>query len=264
MINRAGKLRHWILVGAAVFAAVEVALLCGFFYASGQRSMVRERAAGQDSPMHEAIAARDSADWTWWSALAAWIQIPISIAGIAAVIVTIRQTREANSITKEVGQAQTRAYVSLTRSECHMLNDRIEFRYSIKNFGNSPARGVSVNIRAAVVIGSQIVALDPPVHQDLEWEELSGLSLVAGEEVQRTHIPSQDISAAALLYKTAPLWSVDLIVTLSYLDVFKHRTRETQHMLALTGGGLNPTPIVVVPFHTLSFAAEKEPSVKRA
>jgi len=255
MFVRKAKSDRWFLLGVAAFAAIELVALCGFFYSTGERNALLNRAAKQRAPSQE-IVAQATADWAWWSAFAALLQL----GGIAAVLVTIRQTRDANHIAREIGQAQTRAYVSITRAECHLLDDRVEFRYSLKNVGNSPARGVLLHIRAAVVMGPEILSIDPPRLITSGDEELFGWQISAGEEIDRTHIPSREISTAALSKQASPLWSINIIASLSYIDVFGERISETQNMTVLAGAGLNPTPIVPVPFHAMSFEVQGAPS----
>lgn len=86
-----------------------------------------------------AYAAENSAYWAKWSF---WV----GALGIAGLIATIIQGRlgldramDANSIARDIGEAQTRAYVSIENAWLSFENARFSFRLQVVNSGQSPA-----------------------------------------------------------------------------------------------------------------------------
>lgn len=200
----------------------------------------------------ELAAQQVAAWWTKVTGGVAVFGVVLSAFGVFLVWRTFRATREANEIAREVGEAQAMAYVSVIPVECSILPDRIQVKYRLRNTGNSPAKAINVTIRAAVVVYSEIVALEVPQGKaDENTELLFGHELAAGEDVIETHMVSQEIVDAANAPKPGPLWGIDLIATLSYKHVFNRRVEETQDWAAMAGAGLNPVPLRRVPFHTV-------------
>lgn len=93
------------------------------------------------------VAQRSSALWAKIMGIAALIGMGLSLVGVVLVWTTFRETRKANEIAREIGEAQVRAYLSLDvfwegYGDPNVLN----FKYSIHNSGQSPARNVAIEI----------------------------------------------------------------------------------------------------------------------
>lgn len=120
------------------------------------------RNSERKAEQHEAddlAAQRKAADAAEAGAAAAerqivptWIQTGIAVIGTLALLYTLWLTREANRISREIGQAQVRAYLGIqggdilspaTKGEDFEVEDdgciALKAKFSVKNFGQSPA-----------------------------------------------------------------------------------------------------------------------------
>ncbi|MFL0670944.1 MAG: hypothetical protein ACJLS3_05800 [Erythrobacter sp.] len=102
-------------------------------------------------------AQRDMSEWAWWLLIVSIAQIPLSIAGLGALIVTIRQSREANEIARGIGEAQVRAYVKCGNVTCKTIgqdeaNDLYSLVIETQNLGQSPA------LELQVIVGIELLA----------------------------------------------------------------------------------------------------------
>lgn len=93
------------------------------------------------------VAQRVTALWTYIMGTAAVVGMVLSAVGVFLVWTTFRATREANEITRGIGQAQVRAYISETGIRFEYFQDPdypefphgYKFRHDWENTGNSPA-----------------------------------------------------------------------------------------------------------------------------
>jgi hypothetical protein len=95
------------------------------------------------------IAQRKAALWAEMMGLAALLGMGLSIVGVVLVYVTFRATREGNEIQKRIGEAQTRAYISVIQATAFLSQDKVpHFGFVIKNSGQSPALKMRLRIEA--------------------------------------------------------------------------------------------------------------------
>lgn len=89
-------------------------------------------------------AQQEMATWALWSLVATWAGLAVSIGGFFVLWRSLRQTREAISIDREVGHAQVRAYLGFElEPPAGCIPGRIpEATFRIINTGQSPARKV--------------------------------------------------------------------------------------------------------------------------
>lgn len=100
------------------------------------------------------------ARWARWSAYAAVVQFIVSGIGLVALIYTLRQTdsslrvaRRANLIARQIGEAQTRAYLSITDAVLTFDEWGVaDLNLTIRNTGQSPARDVSWRFELALAL----------------------------------------------------------------------------------------------------------------
>jgi hypothetical protein len=90
------------------------------------------------------VAQEVTAIWTKITAYAAIAGVAASIAGLGLVYVAYREARRTNIITRDVGEAQTRAYVRIDIAyeiDEHVPDDKagIDIRAKVQNRGSSPA-----------------------------------------------------------------------------------------------------------------------------
>lgn len=93
-------------------------------------------------------AQREMSDWAFWLLVITAIQTPVTIAGLLALLETIKQGSEANLISRQSVEAATRAWVTIKAEEVigfNLVNGAPHFtaRLKIKNIGSSPAVEVS-------------------------------------------------------------------------------------------------------------------------
>lgn len=132
-------------------------------------------------------AQRITAAWTSLMGGAALVGMAFSIIGVALVWTTFHETKIGNVIAREIGEAQTRAYLSITDASCHVPKRELTaFRFDLRNAGNSPARKTMVYLEYAVVIGGEIVATHKPnrrVESPNDWAHF-GIDIAS----QGTHL----------------------------------------------------------------------------
>lgn len=104
------------------------------------------------------------ASYNFWMAASATVGVVLIFATLFYTRKTALSAREgaaaawsAVNATREVGQAQTQAYIWLTGGFVEVNNFIIYYRYELKNYGHSPARGVTLNIKSKLhgIIGKK-------------------------------------------------------------------------------------------------------------
>jgi len=101
-----------------------------------------ERSKNTDQDLQ---AQQDMAYWALWMFVASGIGVVVSIGGLVLLLRSLRQTKEAISIDREVGHAQVRAYLAIVDQEPpRQIKPGIKLSapFKIKNTGQSPARNV--------------------------------------------------------------------------------------------------------------------------
>lgn len=97
-------------------------------------------------------AQQEMALWAKWMFGTSVASVLLSGAALVALFVSLRQTRTVIQDTREIGEAQTRAFIVVKSAECSIYNagshkdpiDRIQFNIIAKVCGQSPAQDVEV------------------------------------------------------------------------------------------------------------------------
>jgi hypothetical protein len=113
------------------------------------------------------VAQRVTAIWTSLMGSAAIVGMMLSVLGIFLVWTTFKATKKGNKITRKVGEAQTRAYLSATGGLYRVEPRMIFFQPKFKNSGNSPAKRITTKIWVRLVV--------PPAPQgppNTQWESI--------------------------------------------------------------------------------------------
>lgn len=98
------------------------------------------------------VAQRQSALWAYIMAAAAVFGIALSAVGVWLVKTTFDETRKANEIAKDTARKQLRPFVYVTKVDFDYTyggqNDDTKFAFDIhiKNFGQTPAKNVTVKV----------------------------------------------------------------------------------------------------------------------
>jgi len=103
-----------------------------------------------------ADAARDAVNWTI-------VGVFLSSFGLLALLVTIHQGREGLEVARSIGQAQTRAYVSITALKGNHVAKGLVFQTIVHNSGQSPA--LSAQLMLEIVAGDGSIVQVLPEHE---------------------------------------------------------------------------------------------------
>jgi hypothetical protein len=101
---------------------------------------------------HDLNAQRDSANWGFWMMMATGAGLAVSGIGLAALFVSLSQTRTAIKDNREIGEAQVRAYLilegidfefgkAIASGQFSEIN-AVQFKW--RNRGDSPAKNVKL------------------------------------------------------------------------------------------------------------------------
>jgi len=130
-------------------AAKQIAEKCAVFFKSGQ-SVAKCLADGiqahhnKSNSDQELQAQIEATYWTKWAALAALFGIPVGILGLIGLFWSLRQTRAAISNDRELGNAEIRAYVSVTPLTLSdfKVGSIPKITFGIENKGTTPAYSI--------------------------------------------------------------------------------------------------------------------------
>ena len=218
-------------------ASESIASSCAVFDAP--RSIVKQcleeqLAAYQDrqGADYDLQAQRDMAFWAFWMVILGGVSLIVSSGGVWLVWQSLRHTREALINDRVMGQAQTRAYITISTFQTGIWLDRIKVEASFVNTGQTPAR----NIRFYIAWRSEEAGpfLDEWHPQEVTAAEGRG-TLGAGlpmvgkidtakkiEDRDRSLSPEQ---IAAVREGNAEFWVYGIV---EYEDVF-HQLRKTRY-----------------------------------
>lgn len=94
---------------------------------------------------HDLMAQQEMAEWAFWLLCTSIFSIFISIGGFVLLIISLWQTRVAIRDNREIGEAQTRAYVGASNGSLRVYGDgTYGILATIKNSGQSPAINVEI------------------------------------------------------------------------------------------------------------------------
>ena len=195
----------WHRTVVLLFVLIEAALISGFGYATGKaeglRAAVEQQPASSRalavqctgkanltacfsenaSKLSEArraeaglVAQQGATRWAWWSALLAGLQIPVSLAGILAVVQSLRQAREALDQSKRHGDLDLRPWIKVSAEpkvgsiESGVVSFDVDVK--VENVGRSVAKNSLVGFKIILLdstnIDRMIADLRMAVHQD--------------------------------------------------------------------------------------------------
>jgi CHASE3 domain sensor protein len=103
-------------------------------------------------------AQQDMALWAYWLLWATGFSILISLAGLYLLLDSLRQTRRSISDTREIGQAQIRAYVNCVSATIEICDGIVKVNPVFQNTGNSPTSPLSID--ANIIFGSKNTLLN--------------------------------------------------------------------------------------------------------
>lgn len=151
-------------------AADEISRRCAvFFEIEAIRDCLREQIRtyqAEDNSDEDLQAQKDMALWALWVAATGGVGLIVSFLGLLAVYLSLRQTRKAISIDREVGHAQARAYLDIASTEVVRLKPEgeTEIKIRIFNSGVTPARDVKVSYYFKFDSGGGAGQEDPAAH----------------------------------------------------------------------------------------------------
>lgn len=192
-----------------------------------------DRAAQQDLQQQTAMAK-----WAFWMMVFSAFSVCVTAVGILYVRLTLDQTVSANkaaqaavAVTREVGEAQVRAYLSITNVEVEAITNNLpSLVVRIKNTGGSPA--LKLNGHGYLILSYQEEGEDPGTI----LQRTISASLVMGRQRNVSpdmhgdiimHVPANDTKLNAEEMKTIlerqhllknPVWSAQLFF--NWVDVF--------------------------------------------
>jgi hypothetical protein len=106
----------------------------------------------RDTDNKDLEAQQEMAFWARWVVYVGFMGLPISMVGLAALVISLAQTRTAIRDTREIGEAQTRAYLHVRSVQVGPQalepGNTIWVRVECENTGNSPA----LNLEAVATI----------------------------------------------------------------------------------------------------------------
>lgn len=105
-------------------------------------------------------AQREMSDWAFWLLIVTICQTPLTVGGLIALIITIRQGQESNQIARESAQAQIRSYLMVESVAMRVGNGGISCDVIVRNVGESPATNVIVEVWIGAIISGLIKESD--------------------------------------------------------------------------------------------------------
>ncbi|MDF1857066.1 hypothetical protein [Pseudooceanicola sp.] len=181
-------------------------------------------------------------DMAYWAQLLFWLTVvgsTVSVVGLWLLFVSLRHTRIAISDSREIGEAQVRAYLSLDTNEGKTVLQKFsageipQVEFVTKNSGNSPA------LKHRYAAGVAVVDMDFPTHNgDLVApiadgpepnDVLPSGDTATGESVNGAAITADQIRQIVL---PQPSKKLAFFGVLLYEDVFR-KPRRTRFCLEL-------------------------------
>ena len=201
-----------------------IAMLPGMPWASTMLDIAPELAAEKPIETLDLGAQRSMAAAAWWMVAGTLLSTMVSVAALVMLSRTLNETRRTNDISMIVGKNQTRAYVGAVSGELKVFNGTVAvLSMVLKNAGQSPARGVVIDITMQVY-GFD----DQPWRPRLtESYRASGADIGAGETGHAGTVLF-DITQERLLERLDPEepGKISFWLRISYRDVFDDKHNE--------------------------------------
>lgn len=173
------------------------------------------------------VAQTEMALWAFWMLLVTATVAVITAVGVIFVWKTLVATQVMARDTREIGEAQVRAYLSVQEVEVeigregfHGSSLTLTLSFTVKNFGQSPARGIRADIawNRSKAVGS---------------EDVSDIPANDGEPVKiRARTSLEELSITEGATPTVRLWAE---VKLQYRTVFMKSEAEAEIRSRLYG-----------------------------
>lgn len=179
----------------------------------------RNEATAHNREQQDLVAQRVTALWTKLMGGAAIIGMVLSAFGVFLVWTTFNAAKEGNAIARELGVAETRAYLTASGGSYRIEPEFIFLQPMFKNTGKSPAKRITMKSRIRLILASRTKD-----HQGEQWEsvEFNGVcdDIAGGDEtLGYTYLSSKDIPAE-LVQKIHSTSRAYLDGTVSWFDVF--------------------------------------------
>jgi hypothetical protein len=205
----------------------------------------------QDTTNKDLEAQQRMAYWAAVAALLSGLGLLVSVGGLILLFRSLRQTRQAISNDREIGEAQVRAYLAVESPEQHLgsiqAGKDFAIELKIKNTGQSPAYNMQYI--------AALMPLDYPLADDqgdlIEPDPASiqrGVMIGAGGDSRidaelTRHIRPDEIKSIT----NEGALRLCAVVIVTYFDVFQRRQHKTKYCAYLTKGVpvLGPTGFVV-------------------
>jgi flagellar basal body-associated protein FliL len=184
-------------------------------------------------------AQQEMAVWAYSLLLLTIGGFVISVVGLAALFLSLAQTRTAIKDTREIGEAQVRAYVRITEGTVKLVSahpsatDQLispEIAIKIKNYGQSPALRFQFSV---------IARYYPPMHAPFLGSlgvapESWGRDVGCNEDVVMRHgLGSAPLDEVAMQSTESPELHMDFVIRYAFRDVFDRRVQAERVFMAL-------------------------------
>jgi hypothetical protein len=179
----------------------------------------RNEATAYNNDQQDLVAQRVTALWTKLMGGAAIVGIMLSAIGVVLIWTTFNAAKEGNAIAREIGIAETRAYLTTSGGSYRIEPDMIFLQPMLKNTGKSPAKRITIKSQIRLILASRTKD-----NQGGQWEsvEFNGVcdDIAGGDEtLGYAYLSSKDISAERVqkIHSTGRAY---LEGTVSWFDVF--------------------------------------------
>lgn len=201
---------------------------------------------GQSDANMDLKAQQDMAFWALWMFIVSAIGLPVNIAGLTAIFISLRHTRESITNDRAIGEAQVRAYLHCVSARYERSKSQITAIIELSNTGNSPASNVHVegdasvqevlgtfsHFRVAAWASSRTTSADfPPVIASSKTSD--SVTFFWENDFTEAVEKSEDIVHKRAVFEHGNTIWFDLVV--SWTDVFGKRHELPVWLDAITG-----------------------------
>lgn len=151
--------------------------------------------SGEDHEKRDLAAQEASALWAFWMVVASFLSVFITTLGTIFLYKQIVLTRKAvkdtgkatgamkkqNKIAREIGEAQTRAYISVGKVSILLIESYPVIKFNLKNVGITPASSVVVMLNTASSVIWDKNKPDTSEFFEFDLSESSKIGLSPGE-----------------------------------------------------------------------------------
>jgi hypothetical protein len=171
-------------------------------------------------------AQQEMAEWAYAIALLTIVSTVIGAIGLVALFASLFQTRTSIKDNREMGEAQTRAYLTASGGTYRIERHGIYFQPRFRNTGSSPAKRITTKSKLIVILKRPT-----PNSDGKEWasQEFEGSYDDVGsgrEDSGMASLPAKDVPAEVVpkIHAGKNAW---LVGSVSWFDVFKKEQTAT-------------------------------------